>query len=42
MQEKVLTAPNVSAEAQFPLRGRVVRSKWLYRLMTFLVVFGPA
>jgi len=32
---------NVSAETQLPLRGRVVRGKWLYRLMTFLVVFGP-
>jgi hypothetical protein len=41
MQEEVLLDSNVSAEAQLPLRGRVVRSKWLYRLMTFLVVFGP-
>jgi hypothetical protein len=40
MQEEVLLDSNVSAEAQLPLRGRVVRSKW-YRLMTFLVVFGP-
>jgi Mn2+/Fe2+ NRAMP family transporter len=41
MQEEVLLDSNLNAEAQLPLRGRVVRSKWLYRLMTFLVVFGP-
>jgi hypothetical protein len=41
MQEEVLLDSNVSAEAGPPLRGRVVRGKWLYRLMTFLVVFGP-
>ena len=41
MQEEVLLDSKVSAEAQLPLRGRVVRGKWLYRLMTFLVVFGP-
>jgi Mn2+/Fe2+ NRAMP family transporter len=41
MPEDILTVPSVSTEAQAPLRGRLVRNKWLYRIMTFLVVFGP-
>src|SRR5579872_2651724 len=24
-----------------PIRGRIVRSKWLYSILTFLTVFGP-
>jgi hypothetical protein len=24
-----------------PVRGRVVRSRWLYSVLTFLTVFGP-
>jgi Mn2+/Fe2+ NRAMP family transporter len=42
MQEKVLTISTAGLEATPPaIRGRVVRSKWLYHLLTFLVVFGP-
>ena len=42
MQEKVLTVSTAGFEATQPqIRGRVVRNKWLYRLLTFLVVFGP-
>ncbi len=41
MQEKVLSASIAREEAAQPLRGRVVRSRWLYRLLTFLTVFGP-
>ena len=42
MQEKVLTISTAGFEATQPqIRGRVVRNKWLYRLLTFLVVFGP-
>jgi Mn2+/Fe2+ NRAMP family transporter len=42
MQEKVLNISTAGFEAtQPPIRGRVVRSKWLYRFLTFLVVFGP-
>jgi Mn2+/Fe2+ NRAMP family transporter len=40
MQEKVFSIP-ASADRPQPVRGRVVRSKWLYHLMTFLTVFGP-
>ena len=30
------------AEATLPaVRGRVVRSRWLYSVLTFLTVFGP-
>jgi Mn2+/Fe2+ NRAMP family transporter len=39
MQETMTTLPAAAEVA--PLRGRVVRSKWLYRVLTFLVVFGP-
>jgi Mn2+/Fe2+ NRAMP family transporter len=42
MQEKVLAISTAGMEATQPaIRGRVVRSKWLYHLLTFLVVFGP-
>jgi len=42
MQEKVLTVSTAGFEATPPrIRGRVVRNKWLYRFLTFLVVFGP-
>lgn len=41
MQERVLLGSIPGEEVTPPLRGRVVRSKWLYRLMTFLMVFGP-
>ncbi len=39
MQNKDLLA-SMAGDAT-PLRGRVVRNKWLYRAMTFLVVAGP-
>lgn len=42
MQEKVLSISPAGAEITQPqLRGRVVRSRWVYNLLTFLVVFGP-
>lgn len=42
MQERVLAISTAGVEATQPaVRGRVVRSKWLYNLLTFLVVFGP-
>jgi len=41
MQEKDLFVSIAGEAATQPVRGRVVRSKWLYRVMTFLVVFGP-
>jgi|SRR5579872_474736 len=42
MQEKVLAISTAGMEAAQPaVRGRVVRSKWLYNILTFLVVFGP-
>jgi len=40
MPEQILSIP-VSADQAQPVRGRVVRSKWLYHVMTFLMVFGP-
>ena len=40
MQEEILSIP-VSADPAQPVRGRAVRSKWLYHVMTFLMVFGP-
>ena len=34
--------PQAPSEATLlPVRGRVVRSRWLYRVLTFLTVFGP-
>lgn len=41
MQEKVLAISTAGVEAAQSIRGRVVRSKWLYSVLTFLVVFGP-
>ena len=42
MPDKVLTISTAGFEAtQLQSRGRVVRNKWLYKLLTFLVVFGP-
>src|ERR1700676_4234548 len=42
MEEKVLLAPSATVEtAQHAVRGRVVHSKWVHSLLTFLVVFGP-
>jgi NRAMP (natural resistance-associated macrophage protein)-like metal ion transporter len=42
IQEKVLSISTAGVETTLPpVRGRVVRSKWLYRVLTFLVVFGP-
>ena len=40
MQEKVFSISAGAGEAR-AVRGRVVRSKWLYHVMTFLMVFGP-
>jgi Mn2+/Fe2+ NRAMP family transporter len=42
MQMEVLSisATGVAATPP-PVRGRVVRSKWLYSVLTFLMVFGP-
>jgi Mn2+/Fe2+ NRAMP family transporter len=42
IQEKVLSISTAGVETTLPpVRGRVVRSKWLYSVLTFLVVFGP-
>src|SRR5579864_8322820 len=42
MQEPVLSVSTAGLEAtQAAIRGRVVRTKWLYSLLTFLAVFGP-
>src|SRR5690349_10714371 len=42
MQEKVLAISTAGKEAQGRApRGLVVRSKWMYQLLTFLMVFGP-
>lgn len=39
---EVLTISSAGVEATLPpVRGRVVRSRWLYSLLTFLAVFGP-
>lgn len=40
MQKTVQLNSPVNVDAT-PLRGRVVRRKWLYSMMTFLVVLGP-
>jgi Mn2+/Fe2+ NRAMP family transporter len=40
--EKVLSISTAGAEATLPpVRGRVVRKRWLYSVLTFLTVFGP-
>ena len=42
MQERAFAISTAGLEATQPaVRGRVVRSKWLYSVLTFLVVFGP-
>ena len=42
MEEKLLIAPFTTVETARPtVRGRVVHSKWVHSLLTFLVVFGP-
>jgi Mn2+/Fe2+ NRAMP family transporter len=42
MAEKLLaTAAVHPLDLAAPVRGRVVRSKWAHRVLTFLVVFGP-
>src|ERR1700680_1020904 len=42
MEEKLLIAPLTTVETARPsFRGRVVHSKWVHSLLTFLVVFGP-
>jgi len=39
---QILAISTAGVEATLPLvRGRVVRNRWLYRLLTFLTVFGP-
>src|SRR4030081_3620837 len=41
MQETQSSISTACVEATPSVRGRVVRSRWLYRLMTFLAVMGP-
>jgi Mn2+/Fe2+ NRAMP family transporter len=42
MADKVLAISTAGVEATLPpVRGRVVRSRWLYSILTFLTVFGP-
>jgi len=41
MQEKVLTVSIAGEDVAQPIRGRLVRNKWVYRILTFLVVSGP-
>jgi Mn2+/Fe2+ NRAMP family transporter len=42
MANEVLSISNARMETTLPpLRGRVVRSRWLYSVLTFLTVFGP-
>ncbi len=39
---KVLTTPVSVGQPDFvPVRGRVVKSRWTFHLLTFLMVFGP-
>ena len=40
MQAEVLNISTVEVEAP-TVRGLMVRSKWMHRLLTFLMVFGP-
>jgi len=41
-QQRVLTVSTAGAEATLPaVRGRVVRSRWLFSILTFLTVLGP-
>jgi len=42
VQEKVITMSTAPMDVEVPtVRGLVVRSKWMHRLLTFLMVFGP-
>src|SRR3974390_3074012 len=42
MTNKLIPLPASDVEVEAPaVRGTVVKSKWLHRLLTFLVVFGP-
>ena len=42
MTNKFVTVPASGLEAEVtPVRGRVVKSKWTYNVLTFLMVFGP-
>ena len=42
MANEVLSISTAGAEATLPpVRGRVVRSRWLYNVLTFFTVFGP-
>jgi Mn2+/Fe2+ NRAMP family transporter len=42
MNDKTLTIPAPGLEMEIaPVRGRVVKSKWTFHLLTFLMVFGP-
>ncbi len=42
MANEVLTISTAGVEATLPpVRGRVVRSRWVYSFLTFLTVFGP-
>lgn len=42
MTNELLNVTTVGADSTLPpLRGRVVRKKWLYSILTFLTVFGP-
>jgi Mn2+/Fe2+ NRAMP family transporter len=42
MSNKTLTMPASGVEMEVaPVRGRVVKSRWTFNLLTFLMVFGP-
>lgn len=41
MTNKTLAMSAAGVDAEVPLRGRVVKSKWTRDLLTFLMVFGP-
>src|SRR5580700_7756075 len=42
MANEVLSISTAGVEAALPpVHGRVVRSRWLYSVLTFLMVFGP-
>jgi Mn2+/Fe2+ NRAMP family transporter len=42
IEERVFSISTAGVAATLPqVRGRVVRNRWLYRALTFLVVFGP-
>src|SRR6202048_4580424 len=41
MQETQFSISTGGAETRPSVRGRIVRSRWLYHFMTFLTVFGP-